>query len=163
VPADLRTNNATVRDLLGMTNKWGSDKTFDPFLESGIVSNALGRTTPVSCIDTIRYMLKLPLDRSPDPQYASNYEYCILGRIVEEASGQRYEDYVKSAVLLPLGITRMQIGHTTLAGRAPGEVRKLRVAGSSPAAPTNVRRISACRPYLFDHAFQSYRNLQSHF
>jgi CubicO group peptidase (beta-lactamase class C family) len=32
-PADLHTNKATVRNLLGMTNKWGSDKTFDPSLE----------------------------------------------------------------------------------------------------------------------------------
>jgi uncharacterized protein (TIGR03437 family) len=147
VPADLRTNNATVRDLLGMTNKWGGDKTFDPSLESGIVSNALGRTTPVSCIDTIRYMLKLPLDRSPDPQYASNYEYCILGRIIEEASGQHYEDYVKSAVLLPLGITRMQIGHTTVAGRAPGEVRYYDFPGAPLVRSTTPNAGEIPRPY----------------
>jgi uncharacterized protein (TIGR03437 family) len=127
VPADLSTNNATVRDLLGITN---------PPLESGIVSNASGQMTPLSCIDTIRYMLKLPLDKSPDPRYASNYAYCILGRIIEEASGQGYEDYVKSAVLSPLGITRMQIGHTSVAS-----IEALDAAGGWIASVSDLLRL----------------------
>jgi N-acyl-D-amino-acid deacylase len=47
----------------------------------------------------------------------------VLGRIIEKVSGQPYESYVRSAVLEPIGITRMRIGHTLMDERAPGEVR----------------------------------------
>src|ERR1700687_2694150 len=57
-------SNLTVRDLLQMTSRADTDKTFDPSFLTGIV---------------------------------------------EKASGQTYEDYVRSAVLMPVGITGMQI------------------------------------------------------
>jgi uncharacterized protein (TIGR03437 family) len=74
------------------------------------------------------------------PVNCGDYAYCILGRIIEEASGQRYEDYVQSALLRPLGITRMRIANTTLAGRAPGEVRYYDYPGAPKAG-------EVARPY----------------
>jgi uncharacterized protein (TIGR03437 family) len=55
-------------------------------------------------------------------QAGSDDAYRVLGRIIEKASGQSYESFVKSAVLKPLGISRMQIGRATLHERAQGEV-----------------------------------------
>ena len=53
------------------------------------------------------------LDHPPGATYAySNFGYCIQGRIIEAASGETYEDYVKTALLEPIGITRMAIGNT---------------------------------------------------
>lgn len=64
-----------------------------------------------------------PLDNIPGTVYAySNFGYCILGRVIEKVSGMPYEDYVKKAVLLPCGITNMQIGGNTLTQRKPHEV-----------------------------------------
>ncbi|EMS32221.1 hypothetical protein C943_01483 [Mariniradius saccharolyticus AK6] len=40
----------------------------------------------------------------------SNFGYCILGRIIEEVSGENYETYIKKNVLEPYGITSMHIG-----------------------------------------------------
>jgi N-acyl-D-amino-acid deacylase len=69
-------------------------------------------------------MLGFPLDFTPGTRYDySNFGYSILGRVIEKASGQTYEQYVKSAVLTPAGATRMRLGRTLESGRAPGEVR----------------------------------------
>jgi CubicO group peptidase (beta-lactamase class C family) len=64
-----------------------------------------------------------PLKDEPGQQYAySNFGYCILGRVVEEASGRHYGEYVRRAVLEPCGIRDMQLAGNTLAQRAHDEV-----------------------------------------
>jgi N-acyl-D-amino-acid deacylase len=69
-------------------------------------------------------MLGQPLDFDPGTQYAySNFGYCVLGRIIEAVSGEKYADFIHDEVLAPAGITRMREGRPLLAGRAPGEVR----------------------------------------
>ncbi len=68
-------------------------------------------------------MLGKPLQFAPGTRYAySNFGYCVLGRIVERASGQRYEEYVRTHILRPAGIACMRLCHTLLQDRAPGEV-----------------------------------------
>ena len=52
----------------------------------------------------------------------SNFDYCILGRVIEALTGKKYEDAVREMVLRPAGITRMKLGRTRLANRAAGEV-----------------------------------------
>jgi CubicO group peptidase (beta-lactamase class C family) len=64
-----------------------------------------------------------PLKDEPGQNYAySNFGYCILGRVVEKASGQQYTEYVRQAVLEPCGIRDMQLAGNTLAQRAHDEV-----------------------------------------
>ena len=52
----------------------------------------------------------------PGTKFAySNFGYCVLGRIIEELSGQDYKTYVKSTVLTPAGANDMKIarnGHS---------------------------------------------------
>ena len=74
--------------------------------------------------DLITWVLdNRPLDNAPGTDWAySNFGYCVLGRIIEQVSGQDYDDYVRDAVLDPCGITAMQIAGNTLAERADGEV-----------------------------------------
>ena len=55
--------------------------------------------------------------------YYSNVGYCVLGRVIEKLSGQRYEDFIKERVLKPAGITDMRIGGNTLSQRYPNEVK----------------------------------------
>jgi len=47
----------------------------------------------------------------------------VLGRIIEKTTGERYEDFVRTRILRPAGVTAMRLGHTRLQERAPGEVR----------------------------------------
>lgn len=65
-----------------------------------------------------------PLDNAPGTAYAySNFGYFVLARVIEEVIGESYEDYVKSEILLPMGITSMEIGGNSLADKRPREVR----------------------------------------
>jgi len=123
-PVDARLSSITVRQLLQHTGGWDRDKSGDPMFESPQISAAMSTRPPASCPTTIRYMMGQPLDFDPGTQYAySNFGYCVLGRIIEQASGQTYAEFIRSQVLAPAGITRMREGRPLLAGRAPGEVR----------------------------------------
>jgi N-acyl-D-amino-acid deacylase len=88
------------------------------------IARTLSSEPPAGPADVIRYMRGQPLDFQPGERYAySNFGYCLLGRLIEKASGEAYDAYVKEHVLKPLGISRMQLGKTLLEGRAAGEVR----------------------------------------
>lgn len=77
------------------------------------------------------------LQVAPGNTYAySNFGYCVLGRIIEQVTGKGYEQYVKDAILSPLGITKMTVGGNTLADRKAGEVKYYGTAagGANPYA-----------------------------
>jgi len=120
---DQRIWNITIRELLEHSGGWGR-KPFDPMFLSTSVAAALGDPAPASCETTIRYvMMTSLLDFEPGTRFAySNFGYCVLGRIIERITGARYEDYVRTEVLAPMGIADMQIGHTQSAFRALKEV-----------------------------------------
>ncbi|WP_141521517.1 serine hydrolase domain-containing protein [Novosphingobium sp. PC22D] len=48
----------------------------------------------------------MPFASSPGtgPEY-SNYGFALLGRIINNASGKRYQDYIREEIMLPLGMT----------------------------------------------------------
>ena len=52
----------------------------------------------------------------------SNFGYCLLGRIIERATGISYEDYLVNNTLAQCGISDMQIAGDSLAERAANEV-----------------------------------------
>ena len=63
----------------------------------------------------------MPLTNPPGTSMAySNFGFAVLGRVIEEVTGQSYEDYVLSAILQPAGVKSMQIGDD--AGDASREV-----------------------------------------
>jgi CubicO group peptidase (beta-lactamase class C family) len=65
----------------------------------------------------------LPLTRPPGEHWAySNFGYCVLGRVIEQVTGQPYASYVQNNVLAPCGISDMRISGNKLKDRAPKEV-----------------------------------------
>ncbi|WP_433970018.1 serine hydrolase domain-containing protein [Tunturiibacter gelidiferens] len=65
----------------------------------------------------------LPLTYPPGTHWAySNFGYCILGRVIEQVTGQPYESYVQTNILAPCGITTMKIAKNKESQRAPNEV-----------------------------------------
>ncbi|HEX4349447.1 MAG TPA: serine hydrolase domain-containing protein, partial [Verrucomicrobiae bacterium] len=65
----------------------------------------------------------LPLENEPGTHYAySNFGFCLLGRVIEKLTGQKYSEYVQQAVLSKCSVKDMRIGGNTLAQRAPDEV-----------------------------------------
>ncbi len=121
---DSRWSDVTVEQLLTHHGGWDRDASFDPMFRSAQFAKHLGIAAPAQPWDIIRLMQNQALDFEPGQRYAySNFGYCLLGRLIEIASGQTYEAYVQQQVLAPLGIVRMQIGATRLAQRAAGEVK----------------------------------------
>jgi N-acyl-D-amino-acid deacylase len=120
---DPRMWDITIRELLQHSGGWDRTKSFDPMFISTKAAQAVGVAPPASCETVIRYMLGQRLDFDPGTKYAySNFGYCVLGRIIEKVTGQKYEDYVRANLLGPIGITDMRIGHMQLKDRAENEV-----------------------------------------
>ncbi len=121
--ADPRLQTITIRQLLHHTAGWDNRKTPDPMFRSREIANIVGVICPPEPRDIIRYMLGRPLDFDPGTEYAySNFGYCVLGRVIEEASGMGYEEFVQQQILKPMDITRMRIGATLPEKCAEGEV-----------------------------------------
>jgi N-acyl-D-amino-acid deacylase len=131
---DPRLRQVTVRQLLLHTGGWDSALSFDPMFRSVETAREFDVEPPAGPALVIRSMSGKPLDFNPGERYAySNFGYCVLGRLIETASGQTYEKYVQEHVLAPLGITRMRIGRTLLEDRADGEVRYYEADKVEPA------------------------------
>jgi D-alanyl-D-alanine carboxypeptidase len=70
----------------------------------------------------VRYMIGRPLNFSPGTQFAySNFGYCLLGRIIEAATGQSYTDAVRRLVLAPLDLAEIRPGRDLPADRPADE------------------------------------------
>ena len=70
--------------------------------------------------ETIANML---LVNPPGTHWAySNFSYCVLGRVIEQVTGQPYSSYVQANILAPCGISTMQIAANKESQRAPNEV-----------------------------------------
>ena len=118
---DPRLGQITVRQLLQHTAGWDRGRSFDPMFRSRQIAQAAAEPPPASPQAIIRYMLGRKLDFDPGTRYAySNFGYCVLGRVIEEVSGQPYEKSVQEKVLAPIGIRRMRLGATMTS--APEEV-----------------------------------------
>jgi N-acyl-D-amino-acid deacylase len=123
---DPRLATITVQDLLVHAGGWDSALTFDPqgLPFSRMAAASVGLADPAEAATIVRFMLGEPLDFDPGARQAySNFGFNVLGRVIERVSGQPYGAYVRDHVLAPAGITRMRLGRTRLADRAPGEVR----------------------------------------
>ena len=65
----------------------------------------------------------VPLTAQPGTQWIySNFGYCILGRVIEQMTGQPYAAYVQANILAPCGISGMQIARNSEHDRATNEV-----------------------------------------
>ena len=123
VPFDGRWKQVTILELLQHTGGWDRDTTFDPLDHSPEIVKELKIKSPADQAAIIRYMLRKPLQFDPGTQFHySNFGYCLLGRVIEKASGRSYEEYVQRSVLAPLGL-KMRLSKTLLNDRAEKEVR----------------------------------------
>jgi N-acyl-D-amino-acid deacylase len=121
---DPRWKEITVEQVLHHKGGWDRDKSGDPMFMPIKIAKAFNAKPPANQDQIIRYMMGKPLDHDPGKKEVySNFGYCVLGRVIERTSGEKYEDYVKKHLLKPLGITGMRLGHTLEEQRAKGEVK----------------------------------------
>ena len=113
-PADSNIDQITVHDLLSHKSGW-TNSSGDPML---------GDYTLTAQQVITHEVLSRPLEYNPGTAYHySNLGYSILGRVIEKVSRKDYTAFIKEEILLPAGITDMQIGGDTEQQRAPHEVK----------------------------------------
>ncbi len=123
-PTDTRWNQVTVRHLLEHSGGWDRDVTPDPMFKSGTARERLKLNRLPTPRDMVSWQLQQTLDFSPGDRHAySNFGYCVLGRIIEEVSGQTYGEYVAEHVLHPAVMQDTRLGKTPLADRGTDEAR----------------------------------------
>jgi len=124
--ADARWADITVEDLLRHRGGWDRSErgVGDPTHANGAVAAFVGKDeADLTTSDYISYISTLDMQFDPGDRMAySNIGFLLLGQIIEEVSGQDYEDYVQQEVLQPLGIESAQVGSNTQAGSRPNEV-----------------------------------------
>ncbi len=107
---DPRLKDITVKHLLEHEGGWDRAATFDPMFRSVVIARELGKAPPADANDVIRYMAGQPLQFKPGSRDCySNFGYCVLGRVIEKASGRGYVDHVRRDLLGPLGITSVEL------------------------------------------------------
>lgn len=131
---DKRFNNITVRHLLihegGWLSKYG-DHMFMPHY----IARFMGTKLPISDETIIRFALKKGLHYTPGTTSSySNLGYCILGKVIEQASGMSYVDYVQKHILEPLRIYGMHITSNRFSNKKNHEVKFY----DAPGAPTRL-------------------------
>ena len=121
---DERWRQITVRHCLQHTGGWDRDASGDPIGRAMEIAQALNVPPPAKPVDIVRFMMGQPLDFDPGAKHVySNLGYLVLGRIIEAATGEKYEAYVNKEVLAPLGIKAAQLGRALPENRAKGEVK----------------------------------------
>lgn len=120
---DERIYNITIDHLLHHTSGFGR-AAGDPMFSPLYIAHYLETDPPVNLEDVTRFMLMQKLSNVPGTRYRySNFGYALLGEIIEKASGMQYENYIKFAILDPLGIYDMKIGHSFYEEKDSNEVK----------------------------------------
>ena len=123
---DPRIKNITVQHLLQHTGGWDRETSAcgDLMFDCENISKSMNTSMPPGPEVIIRYMLQQNLDFDPGSKYAySNFGYTILGRIIEKVSGMKYEEYVKKAILEPIGIYTMRLARNLYCEKNADEVK----------------------------------------
>lgn len=97
-----RVGEITVEHLLRHTagEAWGNADA-DPMFRWDLSGKELIKRVHQAC----------PIDVAPGTAYSySNFGYSVLGRVIEEVTGDDYEEWIFENVLEPCGIETMQVG-----------------------------------------------------
>ncbi len=87
----------------------------------------------------------VPLTSQPGTQWIfSNFGYCILGRVIEQVTGQQYAAYIQTNILARCGINDMQIARNSEHNRAANEVVYIGQYSEDPYKINITRMDSTC-------------------
>src|SRR5690606_6107892 len=105
----------TVRDLLYHTGGWNQNRDVDQTIFAALLASH--DMDPRAIVASGRGV-RLASDPGTRHAYV-NYGYLVLGLMIERATGQSYEQWVRENILTPAGITGMKLGYTPVATRDP--------------------------------------------
>jgi CubicO group peptidase (beta-lactamase class C family) len=120
---DKRVEEITVHNLLnhsgGWTPRWG-----DHLFIKDVIARELGKDLPLDVDDYIVFALSKRLHFQPGSHSSySNIGFVILQRVIEKASGNDYERFVKNEIFKPLNIYDARLANNWDSLRYDNEVR----------------------------------------
>ena len=117
-------NEITIHHLLTHSAGFDRSRSGDPMFMDEQTVEAFGAALPVTHRQVIDFQFLRSLDYHPGERYAySNFGYCLLGRAIEQVTGQTYQQYVQQQIFVPLGIITARIGGSLESERAEKEVK----------------------------------------
>lgn len=123
---DPRWKLITIRQCLRHTAGWDRDREggFDPIGIPWKIKKGMRLNGSPSPSDIVRYMMGLPLDFDPGSRMCySNLGYLVLGRVIEEVTGENYERWTNKHILGPVRATSFSLGKALPEKRPAQEVR----------------------------------------
>ncbi|MBL0180250.1 MAG: serine hydrolase [Gemmatimonadetes bacterium] len=115
---DPRFANITIRHLLNHAAGWNPSRNVDDSVFAYVYSAATVNATQLS-----RVGRGVPLLNDPGTVYGyTNYAFLLLGRIIEQVTGQSYQSWMQANILAPVDAGGMKFGVTPVAQRDPLEV-----------------------------------------
>ena len=130
IPADRDMDSITIKHL-AMRQSGLKD---DVEVEIRSIAKLFGTTARPTRAQVLQYIFGTPLVARPgtSDDY-SNPAFTVLTAIVEKASGLSFIDYLRRAVLTPLGIVDVHVGATAGSLRRADEVATYEAFGDSPS------------------------------
>lgn len=135
--SDSRIHDITVQNLLEHSAGWNRDldcfpnptnpypyyfSGCDPIVAPLHVTETNGTVNPATEKDMIVFLMGKGLDFDPNTAYSySNVGYLVLGEIIEEISGETYENYVQN-LFAQIGVCDMHLGFNLLSNKQEREV-----------------------------------------
>jgi len=121
-PRDSRALNITVAHLMSHEAGW-SQRYGDHMFMPLVVAKQMGVEPPADTRTIVSFALGKRLHYTPGTGRSySNLGYSILGLVIEEVTGMRYEDYCRTRIFEPLGIYDMSVANNLPSEKAPFEV-----------------------------------------
>lgn len=130
IPADRDMNSITVKHL-AMRQSGLKD---DVEGEIRSIANLFGTIARPTRAQVLQYIFGTPLVARPGTgDNYSNPAFTVLTAIVEKASGLSFIDYLRRALLAPLGLVDVEVGATAASLRRADEVATYDAVGVSPS------------------------------
>ena len=121
---DKRAYDITVEHLLSHTAGWSKRTYGDPMFIPLKIAEEMHTPAPADLNTIIRFVLSKPIPYRPGTRYDySNFGFCLLGKVIEQVSGETYERYVQNNLLAPLSIYGMLLAKNRPEDRFEDEVR----------------------------------------
>jgi CubicO group peptidase (beta-lactamase class C family) len=126
---DMRLHDVTIRHLIEHKGGWDKNQTFDPTLAMKKIGKEMN-IKDINSVDIIEYMLAQPLQNQPgEKRVYCNFGYMVLGRVIEKATGESFNDAVQMMICDPVGIPDLRISPLDPALRDVSEVAYVKESG----------------------------------
>lgn len=113
-----------VKHLLNHTSGWSLITYGDPMFIPHKINKMDKVSYPIEFDDVIHFVITRHLPYRPGTHFNySNFGYCLLGRVIEEVTGDDYEEWVQDKILEPNGIKNMRIAGSFEKDRLKNEVK----------------------------------------